>query len=286
MKKKCLTLIGLLLPLTGCSSSDVVPNALYASVYPAYVLAKEVVQDLLPLKMLTPFGSEPHDYEPSVRHIIGLTECKGLLLQGNSLEPWADSLPKEVKEKTFDVSKDIETMKVDGVIDPHVWMSPKNAKIELANILDSLIQIDPAHQEDYEENARSAFKKMEELDQRYTLELQGMSRPYLVVSHASFGYLCRDYGLEQIYVSGLSPDQEPTAKGLERIIEEVRLHQITTIFYEEYVSPSIAKKIAEETGCKTEVLSSLETIEESEDEKQTYFSLMEENLIRIKEALQ
>ena len=187
MKKKCLTLIGLLLPLTGCSSTDVVPHALYASVYPAYVLAKEVVQDLLPLKMLTPFGSEPHDYEPSVRHIIGLTECKGLLLQGNSLEPWADSLPKEVKEKTFDVSKDIETMKVDGVIDPHVWMSPKNAKIELTNILDSLIQIDPAHQEDYEENARIAFKKMEELDQRYTLELQGMSRPYLVVGHASFG---------------------------------------------------------------------------------------------------
>ena len=202
------------------------------------------------------------------------------------MEPWADSLPKEVKEKTFDVSKDIETMKVDGVIDPHVWMSPKNAKIELANILDSLIQIDPTHQEDYEENARIALKKMDELDKRYTLELQGMSRPYLVVSHASFGYLCRDYGLEQIYVSGLSPDQEPTAKGLERIIEEVRLHQITTIFYEEYVSPSIAKKIAEETGCKTEALSSLETMEESEDEKQTYFSLMEKNLIRIKEALQ
>ena len=68
---------------------------------------------------------------------------------------------------------------------------------------------------------------------------------------------------------------------------EVLMKALKTLSIPEIeASLSCSKKIAEETGCKTEVLSSLETIEESEDEKQTYFSLMEENLIRIKEALQ
>ena len=104
---------------------------------------------------------------------------------------------------------------------------------------------------------------------------------YLVVSHAAFAYLCQDYDLVQISVNGLSPDQEPTAKDMEKILSAVKEYHISTIFYEELVSDEISKKIAEETGAKTEMLSPLEGMSEEDMKTKDYLSVMRENYDKI-----
>jgi zinc transport system substrate-binding protein len=59
------------------------------------------------------------------------------------------------------------------------------------------------------------------------------------------------------------------------------------IFSEELVSPKIAETIAKETGARTQILNPLEGLsEEAIAAGEDYFSVMQANLEKLKEALE
>lgn len=269
--------------LTGCQK-NADENTIYTSCYASYDFTKRIVGDLYKVENLVPAGSEPHDFEPTAKDVAGLQTCKALFINGIGLEHWADDLPESINEKKQVITKDINILKVENVDDPHVWLSVKNAIKELENIKDIMTSLDKEHAEVFEDNFNKEKTKFEALDVKYTQEIAALSNRYLVVSHAAFGYLCDAYNLNQIYVSGLTPDDEPTSKDLENIIKQVQDYNITTIFYEELVSPEISKKIADETGVKTETLNPLESLEEEDLQTEDYISIMESNLEKIKTA--
>ena len=61
---------------------------------------------------------------------------------------------------------------------------------------------------------------------------------------------------------------------------------VKTIFYEDTISPKVAKLIAEEVGAKLELLSPLETLSaEQESNGEDYISIMKSNLEGIYKAL-
>ncbi len=149
-------------------------------------------------------------------------------------------------------------MQVTVTLDPHVWLDPQRAKIMAKNILDGLSSVDPDNKAYYEQNYNTLALRLDELDQAYESNLSGFSEKKIVVSHEAYGYICARYGIDQIGISGLTPDSEPDAKTMSEIVNLVKKDHITTIFYEELVSPKVAKQIANETGAKAEVLSPVE----------------------------
>lgn len=168
-----------------------------------------------------------------------------------------------------------------GDTDPHVWLDPKNAKKELENIKDGLIKADAANKEYYEANYKEWAEKFDALDQKFSTELAAFKGSSIVTAHEAFGYLCHAYGLEQVGIEGLSPDSEPDPQRMQEVIEFVKEHKVSTIFFEELVSPKVAESIAAETGAKTAMLNPIE----SAPEKGDYVSVMEENLAALKAAL-
>lgn len=285
LTKKMMLLVSVLpLALASCGKKESNERTIYTTFFPIYDRAKKVAGDKYDVKCLTPYGQEPHDYEPTAKEIAGRTTSSALLLNGLGLDKWSDSLPKELKEKSYVVTKDITPKTLNGVTDPHVWLSVKNARTELLNIKNTLVVIDGENKDYYEANYSKELVRFQELDKKYTDQLSSVKNKYLVVSHAAFGYLASDYGLEQIYIAGLEPDAAPTAKKREELIEKVKEYHVTTIFYEDAVSPDIAKKIAEEAKVKTDTLYTLESIEESDEGKVDYVSLREDNLSKIVKA--
>ena len=282
MKKSLILLPSLPIILSSCSKGEDNSRVIYATFFPIYDMASKIAGDKYEVKCLTPYGQEPHDYEPTAKEIAGMVSSPALLLNGIGLDKWSDSLPDELKKKSHVVTQGIAIKEIDGVKDPHVWLSVKNAMTELLNIKNTLVEIDPENKNYYEANFEEERNRFAELDEKFTSELQQIKNKYLVVSHAAFGYLASDYGLEQIYIAGLEPDAAPTAKKMEELIEKVKEYHVSTIFYEETVSPQIAKKIAQEAEVKTDTLFTLESIEEGEDAD--YVSLMEENLAKIVKA--
>ncbi|CAM4233999.1 metal ABC transporter solute-binding protein, Zn/Mn family [Paenibacillus tarimensis] len=171
--------------------------------------------------------------------------------------------------------------------DPHTWVSPKSAVKMAENIKDSLVKIDSANASEYEANFEDLIGRLKELDQKFTEELSGLPKKDIVVSHQAFGYLCRDYGLNQIAIMGLSPDAEPKAQDIIRIANYVKENDIQYIFFEEMVSSTLADTLANEAKVDTLVLNPIEGLTPEQEAKgDNYFTLMETNLQNLKKALQ
>lgn len=259
-------------------------NVIYTSFYPIYDFTKRIVGDKFEVKNITPYGMEPHDFEPTAKQVSGMIDGKCLLLNGIGMDAWAENMPEELSMKSYKVTSGIEIKTIDGIQDPHVWLSLDNAMTELRNILGIVQELDSSNKSYYQDNYEKEILAFCDLEAKYKDSLSSLSQRHIVVSHAAFGYLCEEFSLEQIYVSGLSDEDEPSAKAVEKIIEDIQKYSITTMFYEESESSDVSKQIADATGVKMETLHTLEGLSKEEEETEDYLSLMEDNLKKIVEA--
>ncbi len=173
-----------------------------------------------------------------------------------------------------------------GEFDPHVWLSPRLAIEQVRSIEAALVKADPEHTEAYHANAQGYIAKLEALDAKFKEEIGKLKRKELVTQHAAFGYLAKEYGLTQVAVAGLSPEQEPSAERLAELVTFSREHQVKAIFFETLVSSKVAETLANEIGAKALVLNPLEGLT-ADEEKQglDYIGVMERNLQSIVDGL-
>lgn len=173
-----------------------------------------------------------------------------------------------------------------GEYDPHVWLDPMNAKQEMQNICEVFSEADPEHRADYQANYEKWEKQLDELDKTYQTTLENLSERNIVVAHEAYGYLCRRYNLTQVSIEGMSPDSEPDPGRMADIIDFVRANNVRAIFFEELSGSRTAETVAAETGVKLLTLSPMEGLSDRQEETGgDYFSVMEENLQQLTEAL-
>ncbi|MCR2803138.1 metal ABC transporter solute-binding protein, Zn/Mn family [Paenibacillus soyae] len=285
------------------------------SFYPLYFLAKEIGGEHAEVVNLVAAGVEPHDWTPKSRDLSEASSAQLLLYHGAGLEQWIETFQKGLSD---DSGVAVQEMSVgipllDGdeegeaheehaheeeehsheeeghshAIDPHTWVSPKSAIILAENVKNSLVEADAAHKDDYEANFEALLGKLKKLDADYEAALSAVTQKNLVVSHQAFGYLARDYGLNQVSIMGLSPEAEPKAQDLLKIAKFVEENGVRYIFFEELVSDQLARTLANEADVETMVLNPLEGLtKEQEKAGETYLSLMERNLQNLIQALQ
>jgi zinc transport system substrate-binding protein len=172
-------------------------------------------------------------------------------------------------------------------LDPHVWLSPLRAKQMAANIRDGLIQADPQHKDDYEANYAQLSSELERLHQEFEETLSSAPKRQIVTSHHAYGYLSRDYGLEQLAVLGINPESEPTPQAMKRVIQFIQEHDVRYILFDQLESSKLAETMARESGVETLPFHSLEVLtEEQEKNGEDYFSMMRKNMETLAIALQ
>lgn len=268
-----------------------------ASFYPLYFLASEIGADKAEVFNVTPAGAEPHDYEPTTRDIVRITTSDLFIINGggsNAPDVWVNKLNGQLKgTKTVVVAAgerlaDKEIIEDGGKVrDPHVWQDPELAKAEVAVIEKGYEKADPANREYYKQNARELEDKLDTLDGEFKRGLANCRTRDFITSHAAFGYLAARYGLNQIAISGVSPDQEPSPKKLAEIADLVKKENIKLVFFESLVSPKLSETIAYETGARVAVLDPIEGI--SDDDRKagrTYLTVMRDNLGALQKALE
>lgn len=173
-----------------------------------------------------------------------------------------------------------------GGLDPHVWLSPALAIKEVRGIEAAFAEKDPAHADQYKSNADAYIAELETLNTEFKEGLSGTKRTDFITQHAAFGYLAREYGLTQVPIAGLSPEQEPSAQEMAEIVEFANEHDVKTIFFETLVSSKVAETIASEIGARTAVLNPLEGLTDEEIAAgEDYLSIMRANLKALQSAL-
>jgi zinc transport system substrate-binding protein len=171
----------------------------------------------------------------------------------------------------------------EGQPDPHLWLDPTRYAGVAGAVAGRLTQADPAHRADHRARADALTEDLAGLDGEYTVGLRDCKRRELVVSHAAYGYLAVRYRLEQVAISGLSPEEEPTPQRLAEVSDIARAHHATVVFFETLVSPKIAEALAAEVGARAEVLDPLEGLRPAS--RDDYFSVMRRNLDALRTAL-
>ncbi|MEV6813723.1 metal ABC transporter substrate-binding protein [Micromonospora sp. NPDC051296] len=299
--------------VTACSTDGTPAGAdpdrvdVVAGFYPLQFLAERIGGDAVAVTNLARPGAEPHDLELNPRQVGQISEAS-LVVFLHGFQPAVDeAVEQNAGDRAFDVATVQPLLDAtagghdhdhegeehaeehadgggsDGAKDPHVWLDPTR----LATIGDQLAErlgtVDPDRAGEYTARAGALRTALEELDAEFTEGLKTCQRREIVVSHTAFGYLAQKYQLEQIAVTGLSPEDEPSAQRLAAAIEEARAHQATTIFFETLVSPKVAETIAREVGAQTAVLDPIEGL--STENGADYLSVMRTNLQTLRTAL-
>ncbi len=160
------------------------------------------------------------------------------------------------------------------------------AKKEAQKIARAIITIDPTNKNFYENNERNLEKRLDALDTSFQDGLRECQQKNFVTSHSAFGYIASRYGLKQIAISGLSPDQEPSPKELAQVAQFAKNNNVTYIFFETLISPKLSETVAREIGAKTLVFNPLEGLtKEDEAAGKDYFSVQQDNLANLRIAL-
>ena len=242
-----------------------------AAFYPLAFLAEQVAPDA-DVRNLTPPGAEPHDLELSPRDVAGLREARRVLYLGGGFMP---SLEDAVAGRSNAVDLLAGAPRIDG--DPHLWLDP-GRYASLARRVAAALG-DPAA-------ADALVARLERLDREFRDGLAHCRRREIVTSHAAFGYLAAAYGLEQVALTGLSPEAEPSPRRLETLVERIRRERATTVFFETLVSPKLAETVAREAGARTAVLDTLEGLSDEDTARgDDYVGVMRRNLAALRAAL-
>ncbi len=249
------------------------PTKVVAAFYPLAYAAEQVGGPAVTVENLTPAGAEPHDLELTPREVGDVLRADLVLYLGAGFQP---AVAKAVDSRRGP-SLDFLATARGGSVDPHVWLDPHR----YAGIVRQIGKALGRRRE-----SEDLIVRLNRLDREYRLGLAHCDRRKIVTSHAAFGYLAARYGLRQAPLEGLTPEAEPSAKAVQRLVAEVRRTHATTVFFETLVSPKLAQTVAHAAGARTAVLNPIEGLTKDEIARgHDYFTVMRANLHSLREAL-
>ncbi|MEX2555979.1 MAG: metal ABC transporter substrate-binding protein [Actinomycetota bacterium] len=289
------TALALAMASAGCGGSRTSPSPgldVVAAFYPLAEAARRVGGPFARVHDITPTGVEPHDLELKPSD-VGLIRSADLILYlGGGFQPALEDAIGAIPNKTAAVDL-LEGLPVkDGVeegeaTDPHVWLDPLLMIRIVERVAEEMTARFPEEQTVFESRAFTYKTSLEELHRSFADTLATCRQREIVTAHAAFGYLAARYGLEQIAISGLSPEAEPSPRRLEEVARFAEQAGVKTIFFETLVSPRVAETIARTVRARTAVLNPVEGLtEEQRVVGETYASLMRANLAALALGLQ
>lgn len=273
--------------VTACAdgSSPGGQTQVVAGFYPLRFVAEQVGEGHVEVTTLAPPGTEPHDLELKPSQIGQIADADLVIYLSGFQPEFDEAIEQNAGDRSLDITtvtpldKDAEAQ----AVDPHVWLDPAKMATITDAVAARLGEIDPAKAASFTAAADALKVELGRLDEEFTAGLKTCQRREIVTSHAAFGYLARRYELEQIALTGLTPQAEPTPQRFAEVAAAARANGATTVFYEPLMSPRLAETLAAEVGAKTAVLDPLESL--SVDGSQDYFSVMRSNLKTLRDAL-
>ncbi len=177
------------------------------------------------------------------------------------------------------------------VFDEHVWLSLKNTKIFCNAITESLSMIYPEYADEFKDNLDAYIERLNTLDSEYqTVVNEAAVKTLLFGDRFPFRYLVDDYGLEYYAAFlGCSAETEATFETVVGLAQRVDEHKLRNVMVLESSDQAIAKTIINNTNDKNQqilVMDSMQSVTPADVERgTTYFSIMENNLAVLREAL-
>ncbi len=231
--RRILYLIILCVVLAGCKgtqkkSATVDGNGkpmVTVTIPPYRYFVEMIAGDKVDVNVMVPAGSNPETYEPTPQQMVELSRSALYLKVGNIgfEQTWMKKLQDNAPDmKVVDTSTGITPAKTPGGnIDPHVWMSCKNARIISQNMLKALGSLLPKDKSLLEKNYRALLRRIDHRDSLITEAAKSATFQHkFVIYHPILTYFARDYRLEQLAIE--EEGREPSAAQIKALIERAQ----------------------------------------------------------------
>lgn len=294
-----------LLAVAGCSSDSTDSSSgdtvsVLASFYPLQFVAEQIGGEHVSISNLTPPGAEPHDLELSPKMSRSISSSDLVVYLSNFQPSVDEAIEQRSPQHVIDAAASTDLLDITeyddgeteeheghdhGTLDPHFWLDPDRLAGVADKVTAALVAIDPDNAATYRENAAAFRGELTKIDDAYTHQLATCGTRVFVTSHEAFGYLAERYDLQQVGITGIDPEGEPSPARIKEVKRIVTDNNINTIFFETAVSPKVATTLANDLGLEAEVLDPIETLPSDATTDTTYFTIMRANLDALEKAL-
>jgi zinc transport system substrate-binding protein len=142
-------------------------------------------------------------------------------------------------------------------IDPHIWLSPDNAKVIVQAIAQTLSQIDANNAARYMANATRLVERLDQFDQTLKQQLAPVKALPFLVFHDAYQYFEHHYGLTAVGAITLSPETRPSVRRLYQLRARLKKQQIRCVFSEPQFESTLVTTLIEGTSVRRGVLDPL-----------------------------
>ncbi len=242
-------------------------ETLLVSILPQKYFVEQIAKDRFDVVALVPKGASPATYSLKPSQLRQIKSAKLYFTIGVPFErAWRDRIASANPNLRFvDSTKYIRLYPIaehhhEGhhekeLLDPHVWLAP-NLVTQIARvILEELVRLDPAHQEEYLSNYKNFVSKVAAIDAKiFSMVLHSHTKAF-VISHPSLGYFARSYGLEQLAIE--QEGKEPKMQELIALVQKAKTLGIHAIFIEPQFPKKSAHFLAKKLEAKVVVIDPL-----------------------------
>lgn len=273
---------------SGCGADA--PADIAATTLPVYTFTQMLCEGtpLTVTRLVTESVSCLHDYTLQMGQMRAIQGAKAIVLSGAGLEEFLDDALHDAAQ-IIDASQSLSLL--EGTHqdhdhhshiheeDPHIWLSPENAKVMAHNICHGLTKAFPQYSSIFQTNLAALETELDALQAYGEETLSNLSCRELITFHDGFAYLAESFGLTVLKAVEEESGSEASASQLTELCRLVTEHQLPAIFVETNGSVSAAQIIAAETGV---TIYTLDMVMSGEN----YFDAMYGNINTLKEALQ
>jgi zinc/manganese transport system substrate-binding protein len=246
--------------------------------------------DGIQLTQLLQPNSDPHEYEPRPNDVESTAGADLVFLSGHHLDQWMGELIEQsgASPTVVDLGASVPVKLSDepqgpeaSRYDPHWWHDPVNAAAAVEKVRDTLAGAEPARAAAFRANASAYLGKLEALRQGITRCLAPIppSDRLLVTGHDALGYFARRFDIT--VVGAIIPSQatqaQPSSRELAELARLVRDRHVSAVFPEESLNPALARRIAEETGARADLVLYGDTLGPAGSAGDTYLKMEQAN---------
>lgn len=255
-------------------------------------MAEVIGGNLVEVQSIVPIGGDPHIYEPTPANAQLVNKADLVIMNGLTFEGWLNELVENSGTKATvrlitEGITPISSEKYKNSSDPHAWMDAQNGLIYIENIKNALIELDPAHAEEFTFNYELYKQQIEELDQKIIEQINSIQKAQriLITSHDAFRYYGQRYGIQVEAVLGTSTDAEVQTSDMVRLNKVIKSSKVPAVFIETTVNPKLLQQLAADNDIEIGGLLYSDSIGDKDSPAPTYLDMLWYNTQTIVDAL-
>ncbi len=207
----------------------------------------------------------PHDYALSPGDMRKIAAADLFIANGRGMEeflgqPVLRANPRIAVVETGAAVAPIRTAGGEhGGVNPHTWVSPRNAILQVRAVEKALSAASPANASAFHRNADAYAARLASLAGEFDAAARRFRARNIVTFHNVFDYLARDAGLSVVGRIEETPGQEPSAGEIHALVRTIRRTKAAAVFAEPQYPERLAAIVAREAGVPLRVLDPLST---------------------------